>query len=58
MDAPTLVLRPALMGDSAPFPLGNLWEAQAPDGRPLPELTTPQAQSLAAREGWQVTVEQ
>jgi hypothetical protein len=58
MDAPTLVLRPALMSDGAPFPLGNLWEAQAPDGRALPELTTPQAQSLAIREGWDISVEQ
>ena len=58
MDAPTLILRPATMSDGSLFPRLNLWEAFAPDGRALPELTTPQAQSLAAREGWQILVEQ
>jgi hypothetical protein len=56
MDAPTLILQPALMSDGTPFPTGNLWWPQAPDGRSLPELTTPQAMSLAAREGWQIHV--
>ena len=58
MEAPTLILKPALMSDGSPFPLMNMWEAFAPDGRPLPELTTPQVNALAGREGWQVRVEQ
>lgn len=58
MDVPTMILRPATMSDGSLFPLANLWWPEAPDGRTLPELTTPQAQSLAAREGWQITVEQ
>ena len=58
MDAPTLILRPATMSDGSTFPLANLWWPIAPDGRPLPELTTPQAQSLAVREGWQIAIEQ
>lgn len=54
MDAPTLLLRPAVMSDGSPFPLMNLWDVWTPDGRFLSDLTTSQVQVLAGREGWQI----